>query len=455
MSFTHDGEGTPESHWRTWEQDREPGGDLQIEELFDGRLPSRFVLLAAHPDDETLGAGGLLARLARDGVPCDVVVLSDGEASHPSSPTYSPRQLAELRRSEVTNALQVLAPAARITFEGLPDGGITPEDVAAVLARELDDGETARLLVAAPWRHDGHTDHEAAGAAAAQFCSERSITLLEYPIWLWHWATAEEQAEQLTDLSLHHLGADDHARKGSALATHVSQTQPLSDAPGDEVLLTPGVLEHFRRSFEAFFVTGVSSSFERLHRDRADPWEVAERFYEQRKRALTIAALPRRRFCRTLEIGSSVGALTRDLAAVSDNLLALDTSETAVRRTNEAVIQHVAASARLATVPRDWPREDGPFDLIVLSETGYFLSSDQLDEVIRLIGASLDDDGVLVLCHWRHPIEGWELDGDAVHQRVRDRSGLITLSLHTEEDFLLEVLVPAPALSVARREGLV
>ncbi|PPB49763.1 hypothetical protein C4K88_08870 [Arthrobacter pityocampae] len=455
VSFTHDGEGTPESHWRTWEHDREPGGDLQVEELFDGRLPSRFILLAAHPDDETLGAGGLLSRLARDGVRCDVVVLSDGEASHPSSPTHSPQQLAELRRTEVTNALQVLAPAARLIFEGLPDGGVTPGDVAAVLARELDDDETARTLVAAPWRHDGHADHDAVGAAAAQFCSDRAITLLEYPVWLWHWGTAEEQADQLADLSLYHLGAEEHARKGSALATHVSQTLPLSDAPGDEVLLTPGVLEHFSRSFEAFFVTGVPSAFERLHRDRPDPWEVAERFYEQRKRALTIAGLPRPRFCRTLEIGSSVGALTRDLAAVSDNLLALDTSETAVRRTNEAVIQHAAAYARLATVPRDWPREDGPFDLIVLSETGYFLSSDQLDEVIRLIRASLDDDGVLVLCHWRHPVEGWELDGDTVHQRVREQSGLTTLSLHTEEDFLLEILVPAPAMSVARREGLV
>ncbi|MHA7239513.1 PIG-L family deacetylase [Arthrobacter sp. TMS1-12-1] len=455
VSFTHDGEGTPESHWRTWEQDRGPGDDLQIEELFDGRLPSRFILLAAHPDDETLGAGGLLSRLARDGVQCDVVVLTDGEASHPSSPTYSPGQLAELRRSEVANALQVLAPAVHLTFEGLPDGGITAGDVVTVLARELGDGETTRTLVAAPWRHDGHTDHDAVGLAAAQVCRERGIALLEYPIWLWHWGTAEEQAEQLAGLALYQLDAGDHARKGSALATHVSQTLPLSDAPGDEVLLTPGVLEHFGRTFESFFVSGGQSAFERLHRDRADPWEVAERFYEQRKRALTIASLPRHRFRRTLEIGSSVGALTKDLAAVSDTLLALDTSETAVRRTNEAVIMHAAAGARLATVPRDWPREDGPFDLIVLSETGYFLASDQLDEVIRLIGRSLDDDGVLVLCHWRHPIEGWELDGDTVHRRVRERSGLATLALHTEEDFLLEVLVPPPAASVARREGLV
>ncbi|MFC3298450.1 PIG-L family deacetylase [Arthrobacter agilis] len=453
MSFSHDAEGTPESHWRTWQQDSD-AVDLQIEELFDGRLPARFLLLAAHPDDETLGAGGLLAKLARAGVRCDVVVLTDGEASHPSSPTHSPDRLAELRRAEVTDAVLVLAPAARVCFEGMPDGRVLHEDVVAVLERELADSEDVRTLVAAPWRHDGHTDHDTVGRAAADVCTERTITLLEYPIWLWHWGTAEEQAEELAGLALHPLDAEEHSRKESALATHVSQTLPLSDAPGDEVLLTPAMLEHFDRTFEAFFVTGAGSTFERLHSAKADPWDVAERFYEQRKRALTLACLPRPRFCRTLEIGCSVGALTKDLAAVSDNLLALDTSETAVRRTNEALIMDVAASARLATVPRDWPREDGPFDLIVLSETGYFLSSEQLDQVIRLMLASLDDDGVVVLCHWRHPIEGWELDGDTVHERVRDHSGLHTLALHTEEDFLLEVFVPAPAHSVARREGL-
>ena len=95
VSFTHDGAGTPESHWRTWEHDR-TAGDLQVEALFDGRLPARFLLLAAHPDDETLGAGGLLARLARDGVRCDVVVLTDGEGSHPDSPTHTPARLAEV-----------------------------------------------------------------------------------------------------------------------------------------------------------------------------------------------------------------------------------------------------------------------------------------------------------------------------------------------------------------------
>lgn len=450
----HDGDGTPESHWRDWQQEREIGDDLQVESLFDGRLPSRFVLLAAHPGDETLGAGGLLAQLAREGARCDVVLLTDGEASHPHSPTHPPRWLAEVRRTEVVNALQVLAPAAQVTFEGLPDGRLTQDDVEGVLLRHLADGEDNRTLVAAPWRRDGHPDHDAAGLAAAGICAARDIPLLEYPIWLWHWGTADAQAEELAQLTLHKLAADDHERKRSALTLHVSQTTPLSDAPGDEVLLTPGVVEHFLRNVEAFFVTGGSSTFERLHRDTANPWEVAGRFYEQRKRALTMGSLPRPRFARTLEVGCSVGVLTKELAGRSDVLLALDTSETAVRRTNEALIRDESAKAVLATVPGDWPQEEAPFDLIVLSETGYFLSSDQLAEVIRLIRGSLTDDGVLLLCHWRHPIEGWELDGDTVHQRVRQLSGLATLALHTEEDFLLEVFVPAPAQSVARREGL-
>jgi hypothetical protein len=113
VSFTHDGDGTPESHWRTWEQNRRPGNDLQVEALFDGRLPARFILLAAHPDDETLGAGGLLASLARNGVQCDIVILTDGEGSHPCSPTHTPHQLAQRRRKEVAHALQLLAPAAQ------------------------------------------------------------------------------------------------------------------------------------------------------------------------------------------------------------------------------------------------------------------------------------------------------------------------------------------------------
>lgn len=65
-------------------------------------------------------------------------------------------------------------------------------------------------------------------------------------------------------------------------------------------------------------------------------------------------------------------------------------------------------------VPREWPAGAG-FDLVVVSEVGYFLSPAGLEGLVTRIAASLTPDGVIVLCHWRHPIEGWVLDGDDVH----------------------------------------
>lgn len=64
-------------------------------------------------------------------------------------------------------------------------------------------------------------------------------------------------------------------------------------------------------------------------------------------------------------------------------------------------------------------------------------------ELARLwdrVEASLEPGGTLLLCHWRHPIEGWELDGDTVHTLARQRLGWRTSGLYQERDFVLEVL---------------
>ncbi len=68
-------------------------------------------------------------------------------------------------------------------------------------------------------------------------------------------------------------------------------------------------------------------------------------------------------------------------------------------------------------MPAEWP--EGRFDLIVVSETGYFLSPADLDVLIERIAASLTDDGVVLLCHWKHPVSGWVLDGPDVHDLFR------------------------------------
>ena len=103
-------------------------------------------------------------------------------------------------------------------------------------------------------------------------------------------------------------------------------------------------------------------------------------------------------------------------------------------------------------VPEEWPT--GPFDLVVVSEIGYYCSADDLSVLIRRAVGSLTNDGVLVACHWRHPVSDYPLTGDEVHDRLRRESGLQIVAEHIEEDFRLDVFVRPPGQSVARREGL-
>ena len=450
VTFTHDDPGTPEHRWsEDWRSDAR----LSVEALFDGRMPERVIVIAAHPDDETLGAAGLVRRLARAGVATDLVVATNGEASHPNSPTHTAAQLADLRRTELEQAVELLAPSALTHFLNLPDGGLDAEELTERLRKVVAAGQRPgeRTLLVAPWRGDGHGDHEAAGTAAAGLAAELNLPLLEYPVWLWHWATPDSPEVPWDRLEILDLAGDEQSLKQSALLMHASQTAPLSDEPGDEALLAPEFLDHFARGFETFIPTPSSGVFERLHATTDDPWGLRDRFYERRKRALALALLPRERFTAALELGCSIGVLSAEIAARADSLLALDISPTAVAAAQGQLSDYPEATARVASVPGDWPA--GKFDLIVISEVGYFLSRTQLLDVVARAVASLTADGVVLLCHWRHPIDGWELDGDTVHELFRSSSSLAVFAEHCEEDFRIDLLVRPPAVSVARATG--
>ena len=105
----------------------------------------------------------------------------------------------------------------------------------------------------APWRRDAHPDHEAAGHAAATAASTH-ICLLEYPVWLWHWAEPRDERVPWAQLRAFRLSPDERQRKVEAMSAHVSQVLPLSHQQGDEALLAPGVLAYFERDIEVFFV---------------------------------------------------------------------------------------------------------------------------------------------------------------------------------------------------------
>lgn len=410
------------------------------------------VVLAPHPDDETLAAGGLLATAVRSGLAAEVVLATFGEASHPGSPGHPPERLAELRRHEFELALRGLGAGVRGTALGLPDGGGLDEHRAALadaLEQALDRAGSCPLLVAT-WRGDGHRDHRIAGEVAEAVAARRGVRLLEAPIWLWHWGGGADSDAPWPSARVLRLDERAHGAKLLALGAYRSQTEPLSAHPADAAILHRGTQAHFERPAELFFEAGSRGAghFDEHYRRRPEGWRF-DGWYERRKRAVLLAALPHARYASALELGCATGELAADLAERADAVLGIDLAESALETARRAVPQ---ARFERRELPAEWP--EGRFDLIVMSELGYYLSPEHLAELSeRMIGA-LADDGVLALCHWRHPDRDAVLGGDAVHRAIIEAWPGSSVAHHEEPDFVVDVLVLGEA-SVARREGLV
>ncbi len=433
--FDHRDAGTPEAAWS-----HAGAAAVPLE------LPEHLIVFAAHPDDETLGAGGLMARASAAGAVVSVVVATDGEAARPADAGDGVH--GGTRRGELVEALRHVAPRARIRFLGLPDGGLREHvgELSAAIAEELADIDVTTTLLATTWWGDGHRDHRVLGEAVR--AGARGAAVVGYPVWYWHWGDPEAPDPG----PWREVALDDDARaaKTAAIAAFVSQST------GPEPILHAGMLAHFDRPVELFLaaepdrprVSVAPADFEAFISRHDDPWGFETRWYEERKRALLLACLPRPRFESALELGCATGVLTAELAARCDRLLAVDASAEALRRAEARV---AGADFTRLTLPAQWP--EGRFDLIVLSEIAYYWSADDLRLALQRIRASLAPAGVLVACHWRHPIEGAPLDGAVVHAALA-HLGLARLARHVEDDVLLDVWTAPGAPSVAQAEGL-
>ena len=222
-------------------------------ELTGGRP---FVVLSPHPDDETLGTGGLIAEARTAGQEVDVIVVTDGSGSHPRSKQYPSKRLVDLRCSEVHRAgLALGLKPDRVVFLGLPDTMAPksgPQFDAAVeeTLNVIRRSEAGALFVT--WERDPHCDHEASAALAKTVRRMRpGLKLWAYPIWGWHIEASAEihQPSPIAhriDISLY------RDRKLKAIAAHASQmTDLISDDPEgfrfDESSLAPflGQYEYF------------------------------------------------------------------------------------------------------------------------------------------------------------------------------------------------------------------
>jgi SAM-dependent methyltransferase len=201
-------------------------------------------------------------------------------------------------------------------------------------------------------------------------------------------------------------------------------------------------------------MTLPQSYFEDMYHRSADPWGFQDRWYERRKRRITTASLPDRQYNRGFEAGCSIGVLTSLLADRCNRLLAVDASAAAVRQAARAVdgFPHVLVEQRM--LPEQWPVGER-FDLIVLSEVGYYFDTSDLSALLGLAVGSLAPAGVLLACHWRHPVGDYPLPGDTVHETIAGRPELVRSVRHEEADFLLEVFTLGAQPTVAQREGLI
>ncbi|AFO51438.1 PIG-L family deacetylase [Pseudomonas alloputida] len=212
----------------------------------------RLVLIAPHPDDEILMAGGLLAGFKGREDELVLISATDGEGSHPGSSHWTEHRLRRQRPQESRQALQQLdLDLERLDWRRLhlKDGQLPREE--AFLASHLTQLLRPNDLLMATWRSDGHCDHEVVGRAAAQAAAARGVQLAEVPVWAWHWAEPDDP--RLPWPRAHRVQLDESrlARKRKALAAHVSQLQPDGEQPP---VLPPHLLDCLLQPFELVFL---------------------------------------------------------------------------------------------------------------------------------------------------------------------------------------------------------
>jgi LmbE family N-acetylglucosaminyl deacetylase len=238
-----DAPGTDERSWGGWPWLSTLAGPGQAGAGLAGLAGVRSaVIVAAHPDDEVLGAGGLISMLAASRARLRLVAVTDGERSHQGH--GSPAALARRRTAETGVALRALgAQAAEVVRLGLPDSGLADREakLTAALAPLVTDFD----LCLAPWDRDLHPDHEAAGRAARKAATG---AFYSFPVWMWHWASPADPRVPWDRALRVPLAPRTVSRKRAAITCFASQTEDRGHGLGP--VLTPGMIAHFTRTVE-------------------------------------------------------------------------------------------------------------------------------------------------------------------------------------------------------------
>ncbi|HEV7478829.1 MAG TPA: class I SAM-dependent methyltransferase [Roseiarcus sp.] len=160
--------------------------------------------------------------------------------------------------------------------------------------------------------------------------------------------------------------------------------------------------------------------FDALYTADPDPWKFAASPYERDKYEITLEAMPKARYRSALEVGCSIGVLTRSLASRCGTLIAIDAAQAPLLEARRRCDDLPGVRFEHMFVPDQWP--DGAFELILLSEVVYYLSRDDVGRLAARVSNSLAKGGSVILVHWTGPTD-YPLSGDEAAALFIERIG--------------------------------
>lgn len=231
-----------------------------------------MVVIAPHPDDDAIGCGGTLLRLAARGLRINVIYVTDGSASHVKSKRFPPARLRAIREDEARAALLRLGVRSAPLFLRAPDGALSQVDpgqrhqLVAAIARRI--AALRARIIFAPWPRDPHPDHVATTAIvqdALAVCGLRPAVYY-YRVWLPVRGSAGElPGSDEADVDDVALTQRDVARKRRAIMQHRSQTGALIDDDPEGFCIDAQMLSAWLAPIERFYRPRAAKRVEAVH----------------------------------------------------------------------------------------------------------------------------------------------------------------------------------------------
>ena len=134
-----------------------------------------LLILVAHPDDETLGCGGLIDSSVRLGSSPKVVILSVGDS-----------RSNEVRAGELSKAMLTIGlHGEHVVTGGFTQGLLTEEepDMYRFVSDLVGKWTPEAIVATSAW--DAHVDHRAVGRVARRLADESGIPCYEFFVWGW------------------------------------------------------------------------------------------------------------------------------------------------------------------------------------------------------------------------------------------------------------------------------